>query len=319
MDLMAAGKFDEAGLAFEAVIDAFPDAIESWSALGVCMSELDQPDAALACQKQVIRLRGAERAGSQEQFAEQQFAELTAETGALPSLPSGRRLALATGTLSECETGGRLWSSAIALCEWMLRHPEDVTGKAILVLGCGIGAEGLFAAALGASTVTLTDGGPPALLSVARANAEEPSNAALWGAGAVEVLHYPWGEDLGGSRAYDLVLGSDVTYSMDAHEALCQSLAQQLRDRSAGCRVVLAHEHRRTEAEEVSGAADAKLANFASVAAAAGLALTTRETVRVETGRLVSLLDVCTADAPTSSGVASAAPSAALPLHCLVM
>lgn len=44
--------------AFEAVINDDEDAAESWAGLGVCMARLDQPEAALVCQKQVLRIRG---------------------------------------------------------------------------------------------------------------------------------------------------------------------------------------------------------------------------------------------------------------------
>eukprot|EP00966_Prymnesium_polylepis_P230658 5337492-Prymnesium_polylepis.1 len=66
MELMEAGRYDEAGLNFEKVINADPDAGDSWSALGVCMSQLGQPDAALACQRQVLRIRGTDAAGGQD-------------------------------------------------------------------------------------------------------------------------------------------------------------------------------------------------------------------------------------------------------------
>ena len=105
MDLMAEKKYDEAGLAFEAVINVDPDAVDSWSALGVCMTELGQPDAALMCQKQVLRIRSGR---TESQYAEDQFEQVSAPTSALPPLPDGRQLVLTTGSLEACETGGRI-------------------------------------------------------------------------------------------------------------------------------------------------------------------------------------------------------------------
>ena len=68
MDLMAQQKYEEAGLAFEAVINVDPTAIDSWSALGICMKELGQTDAALVCQKQVMRLRSGSSATEFSQY-----------------------------------------------------------------------------------------------------------------------------------------------------------------------------------------------------------------------------------------------------------
>lgn len=58
MALLATGRHEDAGLVFEAVIEADAAAAESWAALGVCMAALGQPDAALACQRRVLLLRG---------------------------------------------------------------------------------------------------------------------------------------------------------------------------------------------------------------------------------------------------------------------
>ena len=54
--LLAEGKYEEAGLAFEKALDENEDALDTWSALGVCMHELGQQDAALVCQRQVRAL-----------------------------------------------------------------------------------------------------------------------------------------------------------------------------------------------------------------------------------------------------------------------
>ena len=56
MALLAKGKYEEAGLAFEKALDENEDALDTWSALGVCMHELGQQDAALVCQRQVRAL-----------------------------------------------------------------------------------------------------------------------------------------------------------------------------------------------------------------------------------------------------------------------
>ena len=307
MDLMAARKYDEAGLAFEAVIDADPEAIDSWSALGVCLQELGQTDAALVCQKQVLRLRSG---STSAQFSQAQFEEITvASDGALPPLPDGRQLRLATGPLDACETGGRLWSSAVALSRWLLPRADQLQGTAVLELGCGTGAVGLYAAALGASKVTLTDGGPAALLSLARANAADPGNVELWSGreGAtsadVSVEAFSWGSPTGPLGRFDWILAADVTYSTSAHAALCESLAAQLREHSPGCRVLVAHEVRAIEGEE-----DGKLASFLRAAGEAGLAVKTRETDEHD-GRTIVLLEVGDARAAAADDAGVDAPA----------
>ena len=64
IELMALGRHEDAGLVLEGVIEADPDASDSWAALGVCMAELGQPEAAFACQKQVIRAKAAKGPGA---------------------------------------------------------------------------------------------------------------------------------------------------------------------------------------------------------------------------------------------------------------
>ena len=46
---------EQAALAFEAVINEDPDAGDSWAGLGLCMAQLGQSEAAIACQRQVVR------------------------------------------------------------------------------------------------------------------------------------------------------------------------------------------------------------------------------------------------------------------------
>ena len=49
MALLAEGRHDEAGLVFESVIDADPDADDSWAALGVCSEWRVRAVSVLSC------------------------------------------------------------------------------------------------------------------------------------------------------------------------------------------------------------------------------------------------------------------------------
>ena len=89
----------------------------------------------------------------------------------IPPLPSGDWLRLRDGlSLLEEQTdattrtgdlasvGGTVWPAAASLCAWLREHAVDVAGASVLELGSGTGACGLYAAALGATRVVLTDG-----------------------------------------------------------------------------------------------------------------------------------------------------------------
>ena len=237
---------------------------------------------------------------------EQTFEKLAAPS-ALPPLPDGRRLTIGLGSLADCDTGGRVWSSASVLCKWLDGQGDTLQGRALLELGCGTGAVGLYAAALGAKRVTLTDGGSDTLLALAAANAR--TNRDLWyDTGAeVHVAGHKWGEtppDVSSAdgalfRGHDWIVGSDVTYAMHAHDALCRSLRDQLGQYSPGAFVVIGHQHRVASRGGGDGSAtpmapDERLASFEAAAAAHGMSVATllTENVDAEGLRRVSLLRV---------------------------
>jgi predicted nicotinamide N-methyase len=168
-------------------------------------------------------------------------------TGSLPLLPDGRCVRIREGNVG---LGGRLWPSAGALCRWQRSLADEFAGSHVLELGCGSGAVDIYAAALGASRVVLTDGGAPDLLSLAAHNVE--TNSHLWAERGSEVCvqRLRWGEvrDVQpawtvppGSRGW--ILGSDVTYARAAHRDLCVELGSLLKH-NPGCQAVLAHQQR---------------------------------------------------------------------------
>ena len=57
LTLLKMERYEDAGLIFESIINDEPNAEESWAALGLCMANLKQEEAALACQRQVVKIR----------------------------------------------------------------------------------------------------------------------------------------------------------------------------------------------------------------------------------------------------------------------
>lgn len=174
----------------------------------------------------------------------------------LPMLPNGKYVdVMELGSFSLQETGGVLWAhSASALCNWLLHGPGSMSlaGAKVLELGAGTGAVGIFAAAMGASSVTLTDGGSAALLELAARNVE----ANRWPKGPVPVTAevrveaLRWGSvaDAKAFRGADWVLASDVIALRAQVCVLCDTIVELL-EVPERPRIVIAHE-RRTDYDE---------------------------------------------------------------------
>lgn len=173
--------------------------------------------------------------------------------GGLPRLPTGVRLQLEERDVSDDGGfGGTVWRAASALCRWQLSEVEQIQGARILELGAGTGAVGLFAAALGARQVVLTDG-EEALLPLLHRNALQNRpfvrGEMLFGQWRFgDLPRFPMPEGLEGDKNYfEFVMGSDITYSVKSERnSLCHTLRQLLRSGTAK-RCILSHEHRRSD------------------------------------------------------------------------
>ena len=140
----------------------------------------------------------------------------------LPPLNSGAMISLREEfALKESggatEFGAVIWPCAEYLCRWLSAEPT-IVGARILELGSGTGACGIYAAALGASMVTLTDGGGPDMLELLQSNAD--LNRDLLGSSSLNIERLAWG-DLGdgcmlAADQFDYVIAADVMYGMEA-------------------------------------------------------------------------------------------------------
>ncbi len=99
----------------------------------------------------------------------------------------------------------------------------DVSKRTVLDLGCGRGALGLSALALGAAHVTFADASPVVVDWLARLIALNDLS------GRASVVRHAWGEPVPGAPV-ELVLGGDVLYRPRCHDALLTSIAAALAD-----------------------------------------------------------------------------------------
>jgi len=195
-----------------------------------------------------------------------------AESEAASALPTigGRHLQLLTLPADgDHATGGRVWHSAPALCRWMTKCGVDA--QTVCELGAGTGACGIFAAALGAASVLLTDGASE-LLPLIESNILRNRHLL---AGPCATAKLCWGSpqvyDLSGY--FDLTLGSDVIYDVTAHSALCVTLRALLTRQRQGSpppRAVLATMPRQRAPiphDPMQRYTDAALAHFRDTAA----------------------------------------------------
>lgn len=172
-------------------------------------------------------------------------------TGGIPPLPSGLCLQLG-------DDGGNLIErSTSALCRWQLQNADLIHGARVLELGAGSGASGLFAAALGASSVTITPG-DEALVQVLEANARRNRGLLARGGSYGRVTAtaaWRFGQSppaciaslLPATERFDLVIGSGITSLVDEERDCLSITLHQLLESGLARRCVIAHEHRRAD------------------------------------------------------------------------
>ena len=188
--------------------------------------------------------------------------------------------------------GGRVWPCANILNHWLAVNSADIRGHAVLELGAGCGACGLYAAGLGASPVVLTDGNQRCveLMSASiKSNQDAGHLAADQSVRALRLLF----EDLRAlpmlrpSQAeplFDWIIGSDIIYRVVAHThlaAMIRALLQPFHGSDTRHpvqpRCIISCEHRRSkpsagrQEDKPWYADDVALIEFISVASKAGL------------------------------------------------
>ena len=180
-------------------------------------------------------------------------------------LPNGCRLIIRTAPAAVAGTGGEVWPPARALCRWLDGEASELAGARVLELGSGTGICAIYAAALGASRVLLTDDDRPALLALARSNVE--ANARQYPHARVDVEALEWGVTPSPPGPWDFVIGSDLAYAARGTTRLCETIKELLSDRCPPRGVILAHQDRPVE----RGGKDGSLDELSTIAAEQGL------------------------------------------------
>ena len=129
-------------------------------------------------------------------------------------------LLLASETLGRFPFGLLLWESALVLADALAAHRDRLAGAHVLELGAGVGLSGLAARALGAKVVQSDYAAEP--LALCRRNARTNAIDGI----AWRLADWTSWRD---TTRYDLIVGSDILYEAESHEALLAILSANLK------------------------------------------------------------------------------------------
>ena len=121
-------------------------------------------------------------------------------------------LRIRNGMYSDGLTGANLWKASRILARYLFEHPDQIRGRRVVELGCGLALPSLLAARLGAAAVAATD-------MNAKLTADQlEENAALCGCvGRVHGMAVDFSLQADVLRArpgtWDVVLFADCVYS----------------------------------------------------------------------------------------------------------
>jgi predicted nicotinamide N-methyase len=121
-------------------------------------------------------------------------------------------LRIRNGMYSDGLTGANLWKASRILARYLFEHPDQIRGRRVVELGCGLALPSLLAARLGAAAVAATD-------MNAKLTADQlEENAALCGCvGRVQGMAIDFSLQADVLRArpgtWDVVLFADCVYS----------------------------------------------------------------------------------------------------------
>ncbi len=117
--------------------------------------------------------------------------------------------------LDDFPYGVSLWPAAIALSKWLVQQADELCGKTLLELGCGVGLPGIVGHTLGARVVQsdyLRDA-----MDLAR------YNAAINDVSGITYLVADW-RMFDHAERYDFVIGADIMYTRTLHRDLTDVL-----------------------------------------------------------------------------------------------
>mmetsp|Transcript_32176 Transcript_32176/g.42428 ORF Transcript_32176/g.42428 Transcript_32176/m.42428 type:complete len:281 (+) Transcript_32176:111-953(+) len=177
-----------------------------------------------------------------------QFGECSLQIHCLERIPGAMALQPDTDL-----TGLKIWPGADMICRYLYSHKDELKGKSVLELGAGVGLNGLLAAALGSRPVVLTDINELSLRCLEKnVQANFPQNSV-----DVHFSRLEWGTtckddhlvEESSSKGFDLIIGSEVAYSVQSVSPLIQTIERYLsKAEDAVC--VLSHASRFEAVEE---------------------------------------------------------------------